>query len=114
MANGSDHSAGGGSGAASAAGGGAAAGSANAIAARRVPAAVQTFTIDHFVHGIVTWDIFGEIYAEAKGERYFDFACLSDVVRGCTGLLMCLYVVYVCSGFVFICLSVYVCFVYIM
>lgn len=37
--------------------------------ASRTHAEVQTFTMDHFVQGIVTWDIFGEIHAEAKGNR---------------------------------------------
>lgn len=36
----------------------------------RTPAEVQTFTLDHFVQGVVEWDIFGEIHAEATGERY--------------------------------------------
>lgn len=30
---------------------------------------VQTFTLDHFVQGVVEWDIFGELHAEANGDR---------------------------------------------
>lgn len=30
---------------------------------------VQTFTLDHFVQGVVEWDIFGELHAEANGSR---------------------------------------------
>lgn len=37
--------------------------------ARRPPADVQTFTLDHFVQGVVEWDIFGELHAEANGKR---------------------------------------------
>lgn len=36
---------------------------------RRTPADVQTFTLDHFVQGVVEWDIFGELHAEANGSR---------------------------------------------
>lgn len=35
----------------------------------RTPADVQTFTLDHFVQGVVEWDIFGELHAEANGKR---------------------------------------------
>lgn len=37
--------------------------------ARRASADVQTFTLDHFVQGVVEWDIFGELHAEANGNR---------------------------------------------
>ncbi|CAM9325158.1 unnamed protein product [Hapterophycus canaliculatus] len=33
------------------------------------PSGVQTFTLDHFVQGVVEWDIFGELHAEANGSR---------------------------------------------
>ena len=39
------------------------------LAKQRAPAEVQTFTIDHFVQGVVEWDMFGEIHAEANGKR---------------------------------------------
>lgn len=39
------------------------------LAQHRTPPEVQTFTMDHFVQGVVEWDIFGEIHAEANGNR---------------------------------------------
>lgn len=36
---------------------------------RGTHADVQTFTLDHFVQGVVEWNIFGELHAEANGNR---------------------------------------------
>lgn len=39
------------------------------------PLGGQTFTLDHFVQGVVEWDIFGELHAEANGNRCVVCCC---------------------------------------